>query len=855
MALDNDTYINANNILMFVTNHGNFGRDLAGVFGHDYGTYYPYTGLADIISGVRTSSVLYAGGLWLGGVDQATGDTLVVVSEYSSEYVPGPMLNGTFQTDRPEFRVYKLHSDSLAGNPNQDYLNWPVDQGAPADALGHPIMLGEQMTWTVYNDADIYTHDNNAGSTSPLGIEVQQTIWAWDQAGDIVIPFGGQYAVSGPPNSGLLVSASCANPNLVTGHDYAVITDSTVAYGFHWNLIDMTTAATILAYQTDFSGAEIVVDGISLRVRGSSAFAGFEVVANGNGPVNPPEAAAARWHGFPCPTDIDPDGYPTEGQQVGPAEWLIHTGDNGGTSGGGTRASYDAFLLRTFREDPGRIARLGAYDYEMRFTGSISNPGVGGSYVWDAFNTGNAYWVPFELWRIGIDTPDDPSDDLRLIPWILADITGTSGDNFVFDLSQYGSAYDGSCHDGCEHSVSGWDNDPYTDWVYWRLPADQTPGQAGYNVFEAAMKTNPAYWEGTEEPIMDRMVLVNWNGGVTPPFNQELPEQGTVFRLRTVDQKRGLTFTFTAVPPEYTTTGPLGTCEFLRFKLINKGGRTLRDFYISLWLDPDLGVAGDDLVGCDVAENTFYCYNANFGDAAFGGPPPAIGFRVIEGPIVYSPGDVAYVDGQPLQDYRNLGLYSFNKYINGTDPDFYDESYCYMLGLDGKNNCLPQTDPTTGLATRFVCSGDPVTGTGWVDALPSDRRMMATFGPITFRPGETQQVVIKMAVGQGSDRLNSITSMREILDDPHDPFACCSGRVGDANGVGGDEPTIGDISLMIDARFIEYNCNLIHCLGEADVNQSGGDHPTCDDITIANVTYLIDYLFITGVSLGLPGCR
>ena len=38
LGIVNDVFIDANRVLMFVTNHGNFGRDLAGVFGNDYGT-------------------------------------------------------------------------------------------------------------------------------------------------------------------------------------------------------------------------------------------------------------------------------------------------------------------------------------------------------------------------------------------------------------------------------------------------------------------------------------------------------------------------------------------------------------------------------------------------------------------------------------------------------------------------------------------------------------------------------------------------------------------------------------------------------------------------------------------------
>ena len=84
---------------------------------------------------------------------------------------------------------------------------------------------------------------------------------------------------------------------------------------------------------------------------------------------------------------------------------------------------------------------------------------------------------------------------------------------------------------------------------------------------------------------------------------------------------------------------------------------------------------------------------------------------------------------------------------------------------------------------------------------------------------------------------------------------CCADRVGDANGVGGDEPTIGDASVMIDAKFITGTCDgILECLTEADINQTGGSDPTCDDITIGDISILIDYLFITGPTLGLPDC-
>jgi hypothetical protein len=78
--------------------------------------------------------------------------------------------------------------------------------------------------------------------------------------------------------------------------------------------------------------------------------------------------------------------------------------------------------------------------------------------------------------------------------------------------------------------------------------------------------------------------------------------------------------------------------------------------------------------------------------------------------------------------------------------------------------------------------------------------------------------------------------------------------VGDVDGIGGDEPTIGDVAALVDALYIRYDWSQVPCLTEADVNQSGGAEPTTGDVTIGDISYLIDYLFISGTSLVLPPC-
>jgi hypothetical protein len=759
-SIDNTTFIDANRILMFVTNHGNFGRDLSGYFGNDYGTYYPFTTEEAISSGANVSSVLYAAGIWIGGVDVATDDTLVTVSEFSSEYVPGPMTDlGAYLPDNPAFRVYKLYVDSLESNPNQDYLDWAVSQGAPFDGEGKPAMIGKQMLWSVFNDANPVQHTNNNGQTLPLGIEIQQTVWAANDYGDVEVPIGGTVEVSPPANPTIEVAVQVVELGDLTGHDYTIVTDSTDT-DFVWHLIDVTADDTLIANFPLSSTNTQVTDGFLVTASVSpQLFDSFEVAANAAGPVDPPEPGAFSFAGFPVPAFNDPDGFITDAQQAtNSMKWGIHTADNGGSCGDGTRPDYDAFLERSLRNG---TEPVGFYDYEMRFTGSYDNPGVNGSYAIEWYNDDNVFWMPFELWRTGINTPDDPSDDIRLVPWIIDD-----GMDDTYNLESWGCVNDVSFGGDGEHSTSSADDDPFTDWVYWRMPTDSSFGEAGYLANEVSMLGGNYDDDLTAYEIFGRTVLVAWNGGDAPPFDADRPEQGTVFRLVTGHQHvPGEVFTIHTTPLDSVSVGPEQQALYVKYKLINKGGKDLRDVLIAMWLDPDLGGAGDDLVGCDIPTDVMFCYNSTGSDSYYGYACPALGVKLVEGPIVpASESDTATVDGIQVPGYRNLKTYSFNMYFNGTDPDNFVESYQYMNGLNPKSGGVPFIDPTTMQITRYVYSGDPVTGTGWLDGMPDDRRMMASYGPFDFAPNDTQQVVLKLAVGHGFDRLGSITAMREILE-------------------------------------------------------------------------------------------
>ena len=360
-----------------------------------------------------------------------------------------------------------------------------------------------------------------------------------------------------------VISPIVVNPQQLTGHTYriefadtlGIRVDSTEpdpinepgvyvydSINVAWHLYDVTAGVYKLMWQTNQSGDDsyLTVDGFTVKVAGPAAgFKSFEVVANAAGPIAPPEAGAFAFRDFPTPPGPNGDGNPSAAQQVGDGLWGFHTADNGGTNDGGNRGPYSAFLERVLRND--NADDVGIYDFEMRFT-------AGTHYAVGAFDAAPEpiYTVPFELWRTGIGTPNDPSDDVRMVPLMIDE----DGDG-TYNLQGWGDSNNGS--GDYEHSASGGNNDPQTDWIYWALPTDDSPGQGGYNAAVATFdigNMNVGTYPFDYEEVMARTVLVNWNGGSEPPFNQDLPEEGTIFRLVTGKPNASSdVFTFTTPAP------------------------------------------------------------------------------------------------------------------------------------------------------------------------------------------------------------------------------------------------------------------------------------------------------------------
>lgn len=216
--------------------------------------------------------------------------------------------------------------------------------------------------------------------------------------------------------------------------------------------------------------------------------------------------------------------------------------------------------------------------------------------------------------------------------------------------------------------------------------------------------------------------------------------------------------------------GLLGKTIFVEYTIINKGGQLIDDAYVGFWADPDLGGASDDGSACDTTLDLTYTYNRRLTDPVYGPAVPAWGAMLLQGPAVPAPGQVAYQFRRGfVPGARNLRA-SANAVYYCAHPLFYAPPYapqgafhihCNMRGLD--KDGTPLVDPSSGLTTTFMNSGDPIARTGWLDDLftpPCDVTFMQATGPFSMAPLDTQQVVYALAIGDGGDALTSIMALK-----------------------------------------------------------------------------------------------
>lgn len=282
---------------------------------------------------------------------------------------------------------------------------------------------------------------------------------------------------------------------------------------------------------------------------------------------------------------------------------------------------------------------------------------------------------------------------------------------------------------------------------------------------------------GSYNPLVDKPALVWGNSFVYPDMlmYSVFNDADSQFHTMPWGKSKPLGAEVRQTTWAFNRPGYLDQTIFMRFEIINKSDYTWDSTYVAFGSDPDLGDAFDDIVGVDTNWNGrsdlafAYNYDNMDGPPGYGAAPPAVGFKILQGPIVATGNsyDIARWSGRVLTGYQNLDASSFSYFCNvGAsgcsegfgDPRNYLETYNVLKGY--KRDGTPYIG-ADGKPTKFPLAWPPPPTCGPPFYEPIiDLRMAYKTGPLTLAPNDTQQVIYAVIVGRGISNINSVEVVR-----------------------------------------------------------------------------------------------
>ncbi len=277
----------------------------------------------------------------------------------------------------------------------------------------------------------------------------------------------------------------------------------------------------------------------------------------------------------------------------------------------------------------------------------------------------------------------------------------------------------------------------------------------------------------------------------------------------------------------FSTNDDLNNMTFYSYEIINRSTYTLTNTFFSQWVDPDLGYAYDDYVGCDVGRGLGYCYNGTNVDGsgqtwAYGDQPPAIGVDFFQGPYMDadnrdnpkfyadSASFSGYCDkflkssyandqmaingvnfGDGIVDNERYGMRRFVYHNNDNtvvgDPSEAYEYYNMLQGIWKDNTKMkfggnahdsngpdcdfmfPGTSDVCNWGTQGIEPNYSKDG-GWTEAnegnAPYDRRFMQSAGPFTLKPGSVNYITVGIPWARASQGgAQASVDLLKIADD------------------------------------------------------------------------------------------
>lgn len=310
------------------------------------------------------------------------------------------------------------------------------------------------------------------------------------------------------------------------------------------------------------------------------------------------------------------------------------------------------------------------------------------------------------------------------------------------DCSVYNRLFKVSRMDLETLKTTGTATDDIRDWP-WQIGAPVKDGDGNPNNYDLTKGDVP-------ELVGDQMIWWVMN------------DVGNLHK-RTSSDPIGLEVQVTAFA--FNQTGDVGNTTFYRYKLKYKGKSDLKETMFSIFVDADLGNSSDDYVGIDTTLSLGYTYNSDDldeGSSSYGSNPPAIGYDLLQGPLV---------NGKRLKASTFLMLSGGSPVCGDPAASATEYRYAQTARCRDGRRISATGDGSSGVApfTNYAYPGDPVTGVGWSEmntngagqrGAPGDRRFLMSTGPWTMKPGETQELIWAIEWAQSKSALGSLVNLR-----------------------------------------------------------------------------------------------
>lgn len=214
---------------------------------------------------------------------------------------------------------------------------------------------------------------------------------------------------------------------------------------------------------------------------------------------------------------------------------------------------------------------------------------------------------------------------------------------------------------------------------------------------------------------------------------------------------------------QFVSANYIDTTTFLNVRVINRGNFSYTDFTLGFHLDPDIGFAEDEFIGCDSTRHLAFTYNGlnndpgGLGSGSYGNNPPAVGVKVLNREMHYfgMPGNQNSPNGQWFSTPDDYWDFLKGKWLDGTD---------YTYGGNGYGG---------GTSTTHLYTGNPATNSGWTEINTDgqgtsndigDRRMIMSIEPLILSSGDQLEYDFAVITSRKGDHLENVQGVIDLAD-------------------------------------------------------------------------------------------